>query len=608
MGFATLLAGQQRQGTVFLLGTPEESTALFGAPLPNIPHGDVEASGSERIAVETSVRLRESFARWLGGAARGLLKGQAVMPGPGSPEEDAERTYLETLQETLRAVAFADRRQGLANLFWLAHSREVAEEMDKLFSGPPAVSQVRYQVHPLLSGIMRRADEGSRSAAGRPQRAIHDFRRGETWNDAIVCAVIDDQLALTETDPRTFDPSRVLVPGNSRFRIGAAAFAEILEILRTRLARAAAAGERWVGALLQRVGGAPCPAPADPVESWHRFVFADPVRRYLLHDLDGTVALLLRSRTLRREITAERSWSDLFEDFAEVTRCVRRAEIVHLLRGALEFKTRSLDQQETRERFLEGRLFRFGPTESVQSGVRTTTILFADIRGFTRASEGAVSEGDLARELYEIFDPAALIVQRFGGTIDKYLGDGFMATFSGGSRPGEEALAAVRTAISLQQVLGRMRLLGRTAFRIGISLHTGRVAVARFLIDEQHASTTIIGRQVNIAGRLSASEGDLAGARESPGARVVGEVAIDGAGHLVNHGIVVSGPLLEALRSQIAFEPFREGGIEGVRWYDRDLALWLHFGYVGEVRFRGLAAAITVYSLGFTAPEKETGR
>ena len=415
--------------------------------------------------------------------------------------------------------------------------------------------------------------------------------------------IIDDQLALTETDPRTFDPSRVLVPGNSRFRIGAAAFAEILEILRDA-ARAAppptatAASPACSSASAPR----PCPPPADPAASWNRFVFADPVREYLLHDLDGAGAQLLRSRTLRREIAAERSWSELFEEFAEVTRCVRRAETVHLLRSALDFKTRSLDHQETRERYLEGRLFRFGPTEAVQSGVRTTTILFADIRGFTRASEGAVSEGDLARELYEIFDPAALIVQRFGGTVDKYLGDGFMATFTGGSRPGEEALAAVRTAISLQQVLGRMRLLGRTAFRMGISLHTGRVAVARFLIDEQNASTTIIGRQVNIAGRLSASEGDLAAARATPGARVVGDVAIDGAGRLVNHGIAVSGALLEALRRQVAFEPFSEDGIEGVRWYDPDLCLWLHFGYVGEARFRGLEATVPVYSLGYARP------
>jgi class 3 adenylate cyclase len=606
MGFASLLAGQQRLGSVYLLGTAEERAALFGAPAPKLPPGDVDEAGVERIAVETSVQLREAFGRWLGGAARVLRKGHAVMPGPGSPEVDAERAYLDLLQETLQTVAAADRRQGLANVFWLAHSREIAEQIDKQFGSAGPGAQGRYQLHPLLCGIMRRAEEGARSGAGRPQRAIHDFRRGETWNDAVVRCVIEDQLALTEVDPRGFDPERVLVPGNSKFRIGAGAFAEILEILRAQLMRAAADGDRGLGTLVLRLGGVPLPGPAEPVAAWNRFVYADPVRQYLMSDLDGTAGLLLRSRTLRREIGAERSWSELFEDFADVTRCVRRAETVHLLRSALEFKTRSLDSRQTREQYLEGRLLRFGPAEVVQSGVRTTTILFADIRGFTRASEGVVSEGELARELYKIFDPAAIIVQRFGGTIDKYLGDGFMATYTGGSRPGEEALAAVRTAISLQQVLGRMRLLGRTAFRLGISLHTGRVAVARFLIDEQQASTTIIGRQVNIAGRLSASEGDLAGARASPGARVVGDVAIDGEGHLVNHGIVVSGPLLEALRLLVAFETFREGDIEGVRWYDHDLCCWLHFGYVGEVRFRGLEAAIPVYSLGYTATAKET--
>ena len=64
MGFATLLAGQQRSGTVFLLGNPEESAGLFGTPAPKIPPGDVDASGVERIAVEISVRLREAFTRW----------------------------------------------------------------------------------------------------------------------------------------------------------------------------------------------------------------------------------------------------------------------------------------------------------------------------------------------------------------------------------------------------------------------------------------------------------------------------------------------------------------------------------------------------------------
>ena len=607
MGFASLLSGRQLHAGVFLLGTPGESAALFGCPAPQLPSGDTDESGTERLSVEISPRLREAFARWIGSAARSILEPTAAMPASGSPDEDAEREYLGVLKETLRGIAAADRRQGLANLFWLAHSREVAEQIDRHFSGSDAVAQARYRLHPLLSGIMRRADEASRSAAGRPQRAILEFRRGAGWNDAVVSAVIEDQLALTEIDPRAFDPSRILVPGNRRFRIGAAVFAEILEVLRTRLAGAVAGGERSVCETLRLAGATVLPRPSDPAQSWDRFVFSDPVREHLLHDLDGTGALLLRSRTLRREIADGRSWSELLEDFADVTRCLRRAEAIHLLRSAMDFTTRGLDNQETRERYLEGRLYRFGFAEPIQSSVRTSTILFADIRGFTRASEGAVSEGDLARELYEIFDPAALIVRRFGGAIDKYLGDGFMATFTGGTRPGEETLAAVRSAVVLQQVLGRLRRLGRTSFRMGISLHVGRVAVARFLIDDRQAATTVIGRQVNVAGRLSASEGDPAAARGSAGSRRVGEVTIDGQGPLINHGIAVSGPLLEALRRQVTCEPFVEGGIEGVRWFDRDLCLWLHFGHVGEARFRGLEAAIPVYSLGFAGPAPAGG-
>lgn len=601
MGFASLLAGQVR-GAVFLLGTPDESAALFGSPLPKLPPGDIDASGAERLAVETGPRLREAFDRWLGGAVRSLVNGGASMPASGSPEEDAENAYLDALQETLRAVAAADRRQGLANLFWLAHSREISEQIDRHCAGPDGPAAVRFQVHPLLSGVLRRAEEGFRAAAGRPQRAILDFCRGAAWNDSVVRSIIEDQLALTERDPRAFDPSRVLVAGNRRFRIEAAAFAEILETLRARLVRAVADGDRGVRTVLEQAGISALPAAAGPAQAWDRLVFADPVREHLLHDLDGTVAALLRSRTLRRQVTVDRPWSEMLEQFAEVTRCVRRAETVHLLRSALDFTTRSLDHQETRERYLEGRLCRFGVAGAVQSGVRTATILFADIRGFTLASEGAVSEGDLARELYEIFDPAALIVRRFGGTVDTYLGDGFMASFTGGSRPGEEALAAVRTAVALQQVLGRLRRLGRTDFRMGISLHAGRVAVARFLLDEERVATTLIGRQVNIAGRLSASEGDPAATRESAGSRAVGDVAIDGEGHLVNHGIVISGPLMDVLRQKVPCEPFAGSGIEGVRWYDPDLCLWLHFGHVGEARFRGLAAAVPVYSLGYAAP------
>jgi len=383
------------------------------------------------VAVETDPRLREAFARWLGVAARSVAPAAAAMPAAGSADEAAERDYSQALQETLRAVAASDRRQGLVNLFWLAHSREIAAQIERQFPGSAA--EARYRLHPLLSGVLRRSEDAVRPPVGRPQQPLGDFRRGAGWNEALVSAVIEDQLTLTEPDPGSFDPLRPSSrepaipdrrPGLRRDPPGPA-FAALAAV---------ADNERGVLDAIGRAGVAP-PAAAAPASCWDRLVFAEAVREYLLHDLGGTGALLLRDRTLRREISAQRSWGDLLDAFAEVTRCLRRAEAVHLLRRALDFAGCGGDDRSTRERFLEGRLFRFGPGKAVQSGVRTVTILFADIRDFTRTSEAPISEGDLARSLYEIFDPAAILVRRFGGRVAAYLGDGFMATFTGGSRP-----------------------------------------------------------------------------------------------------------------------------------------------------------------------------
>ena len=77
---------------------------------------------------------------------------------------------------------------------------------------------------------------------------------------------------------------------------------------------------------------------------------------------------------------------------------------------------------------------------------------------------------------------------------------------------------------------------------------------------------------------------------------------MDAEGNLANQGIAVSGALLAALQPLAAGEAFREGGVEGTRWYDPELCLWLHFGYAGEARFRGLEATVPVYSLVAAAP------
>ncbi|HEY6000956.1 MAG TPA: hypothetical protein VI078_16845, partial [bacterium] len=60
MSLASLLAGQLRGQSAFLLGTPGELPALFGWPPPRLPDGVRDAAGVERIAVELSPRPREA--------------------------------------------------------------------------------------------------------------------------------------------------------------------------------------------------------------------------------------------------------------------------------------------------------------------------------------------------------------------------------------------------------------------------------------------------------------------------------------------------------------------------------------------------------------------
>lgn len=603
MSLEALLAGRSPGESAFLLGTPGELEGLFGSPLPALPPVEVGPDGRGWISYEIAPRVLDGFSRWLGSAERSI--GAGAVPVPGSADDALERESLESLSELCRNVLAADRRQGIYNLLWIALGGEVARLLQRHLAAPGRSPGLRHRLYPLVAGLLRRADDSARVGVSRAQRILVDFRRGADAGDAIVRSILDDQLPLLEPDPRAFAASRVLVPENRRFAISAPAFDEITRILRERLRAAFTRRGGALGDLLRAASGGREPGEGDPDGELSRFVFADAVREHLLRDLDGVGADLRRSRTLAAAAAAG-SWSALLAAYAELTRCLRRADVIALCRRGMRQETQSLERPETRRRHLEGRLLRLTPDGRVQGGLRTAAMLFADIRGFTRAAEGLVSEGELARELYEVFDPAALIVRRFGGRVDKYLGDGFMATFVGD--PPGAAIAAVRAAVTLQTALGRLRERGRTRFRMGIGLHAGRVSLARFFRDGREVDETVIGRQVNVAGRLSEfgdrhhPETDDDAEEGEPGGRTLGKVTLRASGRLQNEGIAASGPLVEALGASITLERFREGDVEGRRWYDRELCLWLHLGYLGEARIRGVEAALPVYALVPTGP------
>ena len=144
---------------------------------------------------------------------------------------------------------------------------------------------------------------------------------------------------------------------------------------------------------------------------------------------------------------------------------------------------------------------------------QTITILFADIRGFTRISEHAPPE-KIVSLLNRYFSAMTDIIFAHGGTLDKYLGDGLMALFGAPTATPEDASNALNAAVAMQRrVLGiNMELMneGLPEIGVGIGLHTGEVTVG-YIGSERRSEYTAIGDAVNTASRLesNAKGGDI---------------------------------------------------------------------------------------------------
>lgn len=138
---------------------------------------------------------------------------------------------------------------------------------------------------------------------------------------------------------------------------------------------------------------------------------------------------------------------------------------------------------------------------------QTITVLFADIRGFTRISEHAPPE-KIVGLLNRYFSAMTDIIFAHGGTLDKYLGDGLMALFGAPTTTPEDASNALNAAVAMQRrIIGfnkELRDEGLTEIGVGIGLHTGEVTVG-YIGSERRSEYTAIGDAVNTASRLESN-------------------------------------------------------------------------------------------------------
>jgi len=183
------------------------------------------------------------------------------------------------------------------------------------------------------------------------------------------------------------------------------------------------------------------------------------------------------------------------------------------------FLTKPFDNDDLRAKIgdisLRKRLKQFIP-EEVFNKIRShpdtlspthheVSVLFCDIRNFTRMSDKANPEAIADFLNNRFFSPMGEIAFRFGGIVDKHMGDSLMVVFGALSPTPGDAENAVRAALAMQKKAADIdsALPSREPFRltIGIGISTGKV-YSGVLGSLRKKEFTSIGMPVNIAARL----------------------------------------------------------------------------------------------------------
>jgi len=141
---------------------------------------------------------------------------------------------------------------------------------------------------------------------------------------------------------------------------------------------------------------------------------------------------------------------------------------------------------------------------------REITVMFSDVRGFTRISEQFDPHG-LTRFMNRFLTPMTDVVLGNHGTIDKYMGDAIMAFWNAPLAVEGHAARACDTALAMHEQLHilneELRAEAEAASRqhipvaIGIGLNTGNASVGNFG-STQRFTYSCLGNDVNLASRL----------------------------------------------------------------------------------------------------------
>lgn len=180
------------------------------------------------------------------------------------------------------------------------------------------------------------------------------------------------------------------------------------------------------------------------------------------------------------------------------------------------------------------------------SDIRRVAVMFVDFRSFTAAARSR-SPQEVVDRLDGAFAILVEILDRHGGIVNKFLGDGFLALFGAPFETENATRHAVDAAHEMLAAMTRINEANSWPLRIGIGLHFGEV-VAGNIGSPRRKEYTVIGDTVNLAARIEALNKQF------------------------NSQFLVSAVVRETLGgAAVDAQPLGEVAIRG---YDRPMAIW----------------------------------
>ncbi len=180
------------------------------------------------------------------------------------------------------------------------------------------------------------------------------------------------------------------------------------------------------------------------------------------------------------------------------------------------------------------------------SDIRRVAVMFVDFRSFTAGARTRTPQEVVSR-LDGAFAILVDILDRHGGIVNKFLGDGFLALFGAPLDAPDPAHRAVAAAREMLEAGAKINEATSWPLRIGIGIHLGEV-VAGNIGSPRRKEYTVIGDTVNFASRLEALNKDF------------------------NSQFLISDAVRDAL-GEACSDAIALGEVE-VRGYERPMAVW----------------------------------